>query len=775
MKKTFRTILAGAVALLAVSCYDDSDLRGQLGDLDERLDKVEATLNAETGGIADLLGRIETLEGKIAAIKVETDAETGLTTLTLSDGSSVALSKNGVLTIVDGGWATVAANGTVTPLGIKVAHPKLAFKVEGGELKVSYDGTTYEATGVKVSEYTAHVIGDVVVAEDGKSVTVKIGDKNLELPLVTSNAAAIGLNRDEMFLAYGVTKSVRLTTTDIEKYNVYGIPDGWRVSVDESTLTITAPSADLAEIGAGALSGKIIIHATDVDGYCKEAELTVKTGDAVKLTVKDGNISLFNALVETNTDWEGFTSTNFVDVYVGLTPVSEFMQFTPEEFFAAAGAEYFYGFNAAGFANAVFNKDNNLPTEYKENQYEEFNHTLSIEEFAKVIATVSEDGFEYDPEANYVVWCLPASQKMYYDYAQYTFINPVVLIESEESELTDISLNVSLFGADEFYLSVYEKTQIAMYLEMEGGFETYLTMGPYYQGGPWQTFLQGDVTDMGKVYPEGVNTIKLSDIYTGYTQINPETEYCVLAFPYYKGKSHESYVFATDVEPYLIKDGIKTADLMLNEDLKATVSVTATPYSVTHTITPPDGGKTHYYFTSEEELTDEAFHQEAQYSYVEEEDMYTQTYNITPETTYYLYTYSVTGKEKGKIQRETITTPKVSFDDNVNVKLTSLVPNEDGSMLIATFSVTGANKVGVYVRSEGSEQNVIKYAFGDSWSLTRALVNDGIATVEFRPYTYPTLYVIGYNVADTSIDGQASNVTSVGNLATYTIADELNK
>ena len=46
MKKTLRTILAGAVALLAVSCYDDSELRGEVEKLDERVTALEAKLNA---------------------------------------------------------------------------------------------------------------------------------------------------------------------------------------------------------------------------------------------------------------------------------------------------------------------------------------------------------------------------------------------------------------------------------------------------------------------------------------------------------------------------------------------------------------------------------------------------------------------------------------------------------------------------------------------------------------------------------------------------------
>ena len=75
MKKTFRTILAGAVALLSVSCYDDLALRediANLGDdlkgLEERITALENTLNAEVGGINDLASRLENVNTLLAGI-----------------------------------------------------------------------------------------------------------------------------------------------------------------------------------------------------------------------------------------------------------------------------------------------------------------------------------------------------------------------------------------------------------------------------------------------------------------------------------------------------------------------------------------------------------------------------------------------------------------------------------------------------------------------------------------------------------------------------------
>jgi len=592
------------------------------------------------------------------------------------------------------------------------------------------------------------------------------------------DASQLGLSRSDIFIAYNGSKSATLTSENIAEYYVMAKPDGWKASFEESTLTIKAPTKEAALIGAAELSGEILIHATSNTGACKVAKLAVTSGDAAKLTVENGNITVFNSLVETTTNWEGETSTNFVDMYVGFIPANDFLAYeNPQAFFESAFREYFWGFPSASFANIIFNKDNSIPTAYVEGEYEEFNHTLPIAEFAAAVETVS-DGFTYDPNENYVIWSLPASSNAYYDYADYVFTKPITKLAVDEAELADIQMTLSLFGADEFYLSVYAKNMIAPYLEAEGGFESYLTMGPYGMGGPWASFLGGNVNDMGKKYAAGVHTINLSDIYTGYEPISPETEYYVLAFPYIKGKSHDSYVFADDVTPYLLA-GAATAGLTLNENLKAEVTYTVTPFTITRTITPPNGGKTHYYLATAEEaetMTDEFFHYNAQYNYVEEADTYTETYNISPESTYYLYTYSVAGGEKGKIEKIEIKTSAVAYDNNVSVTLTSLEPKaDDDKTFVATFSVTGANKIGVYVNADGKESNVVKYAFGDSYSLKRALVENGTATVEIKPYTYTTLYVVGYNVTNTELDGESSNVTSVGNVVKYVIADELAK
>lgn len=94
MKKTFRTILAGAVALLSVSCYDDLALRediANLGDdlkgLEERITALENTLNAEVGGINDLASRLENVNTLLAGKADAADLNSIIARLDAIDGT----------------------------------------------------------------------------------------------------------------------------------------------------------------------------------------------------------------------------------------------------------------------------------------------------------------------------------------------------------------------------------------------------------------------------------------------------------------------------------------------------------------------------------------------------------------------------------------------------------------------------------------------------------------------------------------------------------------
>lgn len=603
MKKTFRTILAGAVALLAVSCYDDSELRGEISGVKERLDAIEATLEAEVGGISDLISRIESLEGKIAAIKVET--KDGVTTLTLSNESSVVLSKNGVLTIQNGNWATVAADGTVTPLPYKVSH-ELDFKVEGGELKVSYDGTTYEATGVKVSEYTAHVIGNVVKAEDGKSVTVTIGDQTLQIPLVSSAVATLGLSTDSFFLRYGASKEVEITATDLTDVYVVNQPDGWRASIEGDVLSIIAPTKKAAAADAAVEEGLILIHAK-VGKECVFAQLEVEAGEGLTIKVDDeGNVEIRNAYTGLQkNEMLGTEEFGFMPFHFGIMSASDYMQmtqagYTIESFWLEKG----YAYGATYLPYNVFEKGI-----YVENEYE-----------VDVIKTTVGDllyPMTYSTEVSYgsyVLWVasdngkgFPADGVISVDYTK-------MLLEVEVVEVThnDVKIKVTAMGADGYVIGAVAQSN---YLEGRQvmTFDEYMQNASQMGSGPWAEFKEyGEFSPLGLMFTEFSEdqTIELSTCWvqnrTQNTKFDFEQSYDFWVMPVFahlikqgeSGYDFSAFDYQKHFKPYV--QHVTTKPLVEGEVAAPTVTTSSTYYEVSAEITPAEGTTVYYAFVDSE-------------------------------------------------------------------------------------------------------------------------------------------------------------------------------
>ena len=586
MKKAFRSILVGALALLTVSCYDDLALREEISALDERVTAIEETLSAEVGGINDLLSRIESLEGKIAAVKLET--KDGVTTLTLSDNSSVVLSKNGVLTIVDGGWATVAADGTVTALGIPVSHDhKLAFKVEGGELKVSYDGKTYEATGVKVSEYTAHVIGNVVPAADGKSVAVTIGDQTLQLPLVSSAVATLGLSRDNFFLYHGGVKTVAITADNLADVYVMNEPAGWKANIEEDNLVITAPKEKHVKEGLADEKGLVLVHATTDEGKCIVAKIEVSTGLGLAIECdKDGKLTISNAYTGLTTDrLTGEQKYGFSNYFVGIVDTEVY----------GDGSE-FAEMLAQGWADGAYAYMYNLSHVFEFRPYEEVVYEVDqIQTTVAELYNVLTYGDELAYGSNKTIWVVPVDGEGMPIPAELQAVSYThVLCQFEVSDITHKSatLTCKLEGATRFYAGV-----------VDGSYpfplETIMS-----EGDLWMYLQQPEYLDYwyGVQLPAGEYTgetaISLVDLNMG-EQLSFGSKYYVYVFPYMEGTVYND--FNAQFAPYVVE--INTLDLLPGGAATVTFGEAELGYeSVLVPVTLSEGTESVYYsfYTVEE-------------------------------------------------------------------------------------------------------------------------------------------------------------------------------
>ena len=388
MKKTFRSILAGALALLAVSCYDDSGLRNDIQKLDERVTAIENALNAEVNGINDLATRLaaaeqaltttnttvselvaqldavdgkvdgkvadfeaaiatltaadKTLDDKIVAAiakiaVVNVEEKDGNVVLTLADNTTVALSKplanvdnSNLVTITeDNMWAVVGPDGTVTSLDIPVGHPDITveFQVSStGELQYSVNGGEWEETGVNTSDISGqkYVINDVVLYEEEKSVVITIGDVEYSLPLYSLDSSVITIKSGKTYFSYGEEKSIDVVLSEISSMYVMSKPDGWRAKLNGKKLIVTAPLEANVVSGVSEADGEVLLHCTTAEGKCKIASLAVATTPGFSLTVSKDGSLKIVNPEVTTISNMAGSFTDFNDAYIGLAPVAAF-------------------------------------------------------------------------------------------------------------------------------------------------------------------------------------------------------------------------------------------------------------------------------------------------------------------------------------------------------------------------------------------------------------------------------------------------------------------
>lgn len=707
MKKTFRSILAGALSLLAVSCYDDSAIQEQLRDHEDRLSSIEATLSAEVGGINDLVSRIEALEGQIAAINVET--ENGVTTLTLSNGTSVVLAKNGVVTIDENGeWATVAADGTVTSTGFKVGH-ELDFKVENGELKYAPKGSTeFVATGVKISDYTAHVIGNVVPAEDGKSVAVTIGSQTLELPLVTSAVASLGLSRDNFYLYYGGVKTVAINAEGLEDIYVMNEPDGWRANIVDGALVVNAPTKKAVNADAAAAEGLVLVHATTAEGKCIVAKLEVSTGEGLSVSLgANGLLTIKNALVSTKVNqWTGEELTSFTDFFVSFVSPMEKEQFEQEgmtfaDLCNAYGGIYgMYGY----FYNVYPNMFEDAPT-YQEGVYEVDNISVTIDQIAQ--------GFFYQslPAGAWVIYVgtLDDMGMLAGEPIELNYVSAMVEVSATEVTHNEIKLSVMAMGAEKYLVG---GTEQATYLNSGMTFDEYMQNSDQMARGPWYNLKQGYVGAMGQIVTaeeleEGIN---LSELILG--GLTYDASYDMWVMPVYdhllkpNGVDEDGEItydpslldFEQHLKPYVYN--FKTNPLVEGEAAQPTVTPQIGYTKVAATITPAEGTKVYYCFMTPAQF-DGYTTNEALFDYVmencywgQEEEFEDNETGLTPGDARILVVVSISNDGKYSVKDYTLTSNQ--YPTTVSDDLTLAYSEEAQGYFDITATLTPAEGATVY-------------------------------------------------------------------------------
>ena len=291
MKKLLSLLMCGLLLFGCSDKYDDSALRNDLNDLENRVAKLEELCKQMNTNISSLQKIVVALQDNLSISKVEQISDGYI--IHFSDGSTATI-KNGknsedapIIGVkkdtdgiyywtLDGEWLTdekgnkVKAQGTDGKDGVDGEDgtngkdgitPQL--KIENGRWMLSMDnGKTWtdigQATGADGTDGEDGIDGKdgtngifKSVTEDNDNVYFTLEDDSvITIPKSDNSKFAIAFDTTDIaILNGGESKTISYTITDATKNTVVKAiaQDGWKVKVDatstdKGTITITAPN-----------------------------------------------------------------------------------------------------------------------------------------------------------------------------------------------------------------------------------------------------------------------------------------------------------------------------------------------------------------------------------------------------------------------------------------------------------------------------------------------------------------------------------------------------
>ena len=291
MKKLLSLLACGLLLFSCSDKYDDSALRNDLSDLENRVTKLEELCKQMNTNISSLQKIVDALQDNLSISRVEQISDGYI--IHFSDGSTATI-KNGknsedapIIGVkkdtdgiyywtLDGEWLTdekgnkVKAQGTDGKDGVDGEDgtngkdgitPQL--KIENGRWMLSMDnGKTWtdigQATGADGTDGEDGVDGKdgtngifKSVTEDNDNVYFTLEDDSvITIPKSDNSKFAIAFDTTDIaILNGGESKTISYTITDATKNTVVKAiaQDGWKVKVDatstdKGTITITAPN-----------------------------------------------------------------------------------------------------------------------------------------------------------------------------------------------------------------------------------------------------------------------------------------------------------------------------------------------------------------------------------------------------------------------------------------------------------------------------------------------------------------------------------------------------
>ena len=265
LKKFFILLVGvGILSLLAPSCsdeYDDSQIRKDILDLKDRIEKLEAQAKTFNSELATLNWLVKALQEKVYVAKVEQGAD-GYT-IYFTDGTTAEIKNGeagedapviGIKADSDGIYYwTLTSNGTTQWLtddkGQKLragsVMPQLGVDAQGF-WTISYDGGKTSTRILDAEGNPVEALNRIFheVSADGDCLNVTLADGTVISVPIRSNFYLLITDAPEVAeFQFGETRTFAIESVGVER-TVLTKPDEWKVSLADNTLTVTAPTKE---------------------------------------------------------------------------------------------------------------------------------------------------------------------------------------------------------------------------------------------------------------------------------------------------------------------------------------------------------------------------------------------------------------------------------------------------------------------------------------------------------------------------------------------------
>lgn len=517
-------------SIILVSCYNDDDLKNSISGLENRVSKLEVSLQNVQSDIATL----KTLTNALAqnkSISSVLENEDGSYTIRFSDKTEVIIrdGENGEdapqITVIENEedgiyyWGITTANGTKTflqddkgnKMPVTATAPQIRINKETKEWEISTDtGKTWKSTGVYASgEATGDTSLFTGVSQDDDYAYFTLKDGTV-LKLLKSKELKCEILSGKQYFAHGEKKIIEVEMSGISKYTVTK-PDGWKVSLSGKGLDITAPAA---ENQYAETSGKVAVLAVATNGQSLISEIPVVIGVApIVVSVDKQTISTSLA--------DGIEA-----YYLGVLELGEYS--------SESVAELVNGNSARGY--------------------------MKTQPLDKMPLT---ELLDKEPEAgmSYMVWAIPASKAGDTYQADDVIATAIRLAGTVELQISDVTFEGAMVsairkGCTSYYTGIADKA----YYSAETVVEDLAYGSGTLQSADYSGPLTGGVLDF-------------------FTKATPGETYVVWAIPYKEEKGYEvSELVAVEVAiPALTYDGTATVNIGNVNSTVTSISAALTP------------------------------------------------------------------------------------------------------------------------------------------------------------------------------------------------------